>query len=222
MSIHITISRGMCDALDGLERTITSKGNKDSWDQIKGHVPFYKTRQNLRERLDTKPGVRFLQNNAMGAIPFAIIGMPAAELSHSLVEKYIGDSPEALKYGINSLATVTTQLATWYTSFMINEVRTHREKYSDENGKLSTGKIAQGTKRALRAFLPFDLVYSGIKTLGQSGLLALGKNPWIASIAIDAIASPAWYFYGVPSALREGIIETKHTKRLKRWRWKRK
>jgi hypothetical protein len=96
-----------------------------------------------------------------------------------------------------------------YTAFMANEVRTNREKYSDANGKISSKKVKAGFINAVKAFLSFDLSYVGLKTLGQSALLAAGQDPAVASALFDGLAIPSWYSIAVPLGLEKGVIETK-------------
>jgi hypothetical protein len=186
-----------------------------SEDYIHENSPVYKGRRKLRDNLDTKPGALFLQSNIIGAIPFVIAGMPAAEFTQQEIEKYLSEAPKIVQYTSASLATLLSQMVVGYTVFMANEVRVNKQKYVNENGKLSARKIGNGLKNAIKAFLTFDLSYIGAKTGGQSLLLAQGKDPWKASGMFDALAIPAWYALGIGISLKSGVIETKETKKWK-------
>ena len=179
-------------------------------EDIHQNSPTYNSRQNLRNNLDTRPGSVFLQSNIIGAIPFFLAGMPAAEGAQALIERYLSNTPEIAQYATNSLATLGVQMVVGYTTFMLNEIRTNKQKYVTNN-KLDAEKIKQGFLKAFKAFLSFDLTYIGLKTAGQSGLLALGKDPAIASGLFDSLALPAWYTIAIPLSLERGVIETKET-----------
>jgi hypothetical protein len=183
-----------------------------SLDYTHKHSPVYQGRERLRDSLDTRPGVLFLQSNVIGAIPFVVAGMPAAELAQELIDTYLSQAPEIIQYATNSLITLGVQMATGYTTFMANEVRVNREKYTNDNNRLSIRKIGSGVAKAVKAFLTFDLSYITGKTAGQSALLAAGKDPWKASGFFDALAIPLWYTLSIPLGLRSGVIETEQTK----------
>jgi len=172
----------------------------------------YKRREKLRDNLDTKPGALFLQSNIIGAIPFVIAGLPAAEFAQHGIEKYLSEAPKIVQYASTSLVTLLSQMAVSYTAFMANEIRVNKQKYVNENGKLSIRKIGNGFKNVIKAFLTFDLSYIGAKTGGQSLLLAQGKDPWKASGIFDALAIPAWSALAIGIGLKNGVIETKETK----------
>ena len=184
-----------------------------SWDNIQKESLFYRHRENLRASLDTKPGALFLQSNAVGSIPFILVGMYAAEFMQYGIDKYIPNAPEIAKYATNSLATIVTQMLVSYTTFMVNEVRVNKDKYTDENSKLSIRKMGNGFKNAVKAFLTFDLSYTGLKTIGQSAFLALGKDPWKASGMFDSLALPLGAAIVISLGLKNGIIETKGMER---------
>ena len=185
-----------------------------SEDYIHQNSSVYKSRERLRNNLDTEPGALFLQSNIIGALPFFIAGIPAAELAQQGIEKYLSEAPKIIQYTTNSLSTLLTQMAVGYTAFMANEIRVNKQKYV-ENGKLSAKKIGNGFKNAVKAFLSFDLSYVLAKTGGQSLLLAQGKDPWKASGIFDSLAIRLWYALGIGIGLNKGVIETRETKRWK-------
>lgn len=180
-----------------------------NFEYIKKKSPVYKLREKLRDSLDTRAGAVFLQSNILAALPFVAVGMPAAELAQSGIEKWISDAPKIIQYASNSTITLMTQMVMGYTIFMANEVRTNKYKYVDENGKIKAKKIFDGFKKAVKAFLSFDIPYIITKIGGQSAFLALGKAPWKASGLVDTIAFPAWYTFAIPLGLHKGIIEPK-------------
>ncbi|MDP2907821.1 MAG: hypothetical protein Q8O03_07820 [Nanoarchaeota archaeon] len=180
-----------------------------SWRYIKEKSPVYKYREKLRDSLDTRAGTVYLQSNILGAIPFFFVGMPAAEIAQESIDQWMPGAPEILKYVTNSLATLATQMIGGYTLFMANEIRTNKNKYSDEKGSLKFGKIYEGFKKVVKAFLMFDLSYISLKTAGQSFLLAQGKNPWKASGLFDLLTAPIWYTIAIPLGLHNKIIEPK-------------
>lgn len=186
-----------------------------SEDYIHENSLIYKGRRKLEDNLDTKPGALFLQSNIIGVIPFVIAGMPAAEFAQQGIERYLSEAPKIVQYTSISLTTLLSQMIVGYTAFMANEIRVNKQKYVGENGKLSTRKIGERFKNAIKAFLTFDLSYIGAKTGGQSLLLAQGKNPWKASGIFDALAIPAWYALSIGIGIKSGVIETKETKRWK-------
>ncbi|MFH1585386.1 MAG: hypothetical protein ABIB79_01305 [archaeon] len=99
----------------------------------------------------------------------------------------------------------------------MNEVRTNKQKYSNENGRISVPKIGKGLVNAVKAFLSFDIPYTISKIGGQTSFLYFGKDPWKASVFVDAIALPAWWIAAaIPLGLKHGIIETKETKEWKK------
>lgn len=181
-----------------------------SWQYTQDRSPIYKSRETLREKLDTRPGALFLQSNVIGAIPFVVAGMPAAEAAQAGIDYYLSNAPEIVKYATNSLSTLLMQMAAGYTVYMGNEVRVNFQKYS-ENGNLKARKVWQGFKTAAKAFLKFDLTYIGLKTGGQSTLLGLGEDPWKASGIFDTLAIPIWYTVAIPLALKNKVIETKNS-----------
>lgn len=200
----------------GLEKLLGDKTPKAlSWDNIKEKSPTYKAREKLRDTLDTRAGTVFLQSNIVGTIPFIFAGMPTAEFAQGLIEQYLSNTPEIVQHVTNSLATLTAQMFAAHSAFMVNEVRTNKYKYEDENGKLSLRKIGIGIKTAVKAFLKFDLAYIGLKTGGQSYLLYKGKDPWKASGIFDIFATPIWYTIAIPLGLANGVIETKQTEQWK-------
>ena len=52
-----------------------------------------------------------------------VAGVPAAEAAQDWIDPKIEEAPEVVRYAVNSLATLLTQLTVGYTTFMINEVR---------------------------------------------------------------------------------------------------
>ncbi len=180
---------------------------KNDYTQANSRV--YKARENLRSSLDTRPGTLYLQSNLVALIPFFILGMPAAELAQTGIEKMIANAPPLVKQVTNSLATLAVQMTTSYVTFIVNEVRANKEKYVNENGKLSVKKIGSSVKKALKGFLAFDLSFIAAKTAGQSYLLSQGKDPWKASSIFDSIAFPLWYTIAIPIGLKSGLIVNK-------------
>lgn len=180
-----------------------------SLEDIEKNSSVYKSRENLRNKLDTRPGSIFLQNNFLGTVPFLLAGIPAAMGGEHLVKEYMASAPLIAQYATNSAITLGAQILTGYTSFMALEVKSNKQKYVDENGKLSPKKIASGFKNAAKAFLSFDLTYAGLKIVGQSALLAAGKNAAVASVIFDSVAGPAWYTVAIPLSLEKGVIENK-------------
>jgi len=183
-----------------------------SREHIHEKSPIFRGREKLRETLDTKPGMLYLQSNIIGALPFIVAGVPAAEFAQMGIDKYITDAPEIVKCTLNSLSTLTAQMVAGYTTFMANEVRVNSEKYK-ENGKLSARKIGKGLTNAIKAFLSFDLSYIGLKTAGQSAMIYSGQDPGFASAIFDGLAIPIWYTIAIPLGLKKGIIETKDNKK---------
>ncbi len=183
-----------------------------SLDYTKQNSSCYNARERLRDSLDTKPGALFIQSNIVASFPFFLIGMPASEFAQAGINRWISNAPEIVQYITNSLFTLTAQIATGYVGFMINEVRTNKDKYVNKDNKLSFRKIGNGFKNTVKAFLSYDLTYVGAKTIGQSFLLWRGKDPWKASGIFDAFAIPGWAAVCVPLGLRKGIIETKQTR----------
>ena len=181
-------------------------------EDIEQNSQTFHARENLREKLDTRPGSVFLQSNIIGAIPFFIAGLPAAEGAQHLINEYMSNAPKIAQYLTNSLATLSVQMIVGYTTFMANEIRTNKEKYT-ENGKLSPKKIKDGFINAVKAFLSFDLSYIGLKTLGQTALLAMKKDPATASGLFDGLALPAWYSIAIPLGLERGVITNKFFKK---------
>jgi hypothetical protein len=184
-------------------------------EDIKENSPILNSRNSLRERLDTRGGSVFIKNNLIGAIPFLLAGIPAAEGIEKLIQQYIPTAPEIVRYTLNSAGTLAAQMVTGYTTFMALEIQANRYKYENENKKLSPKKIGQGIKNAVKAFLSFDLSYIIAKLVGQSALLALEKSPAIASLIFDGAATPAWYTIGIPLGLEKGVIETRDYPRIK-------
>ncbi len=199
----------------GLEHVLGERNPKFlSLEYIQDKSPIYKGREKLRESLDTRAGALYLQSNIIGALPFVFVGMPAAELAQSGINEYMAQSPEIVQYATNSLITLAAQMVAGYTTFMANEIRVNSEKYI-EKGKYDLRKILIGLKKAIKTFLRFDLTYITLKLGGQSGLLAMGKDPWKASSIFDAFALPAYYTICIPLGLQGGLIETKATKEEK-------
>lgn len=193
--------------------TVFGRNNPEflSWSHITNRSEVYRGREKLRDSLDTRAGALYLQSNVIGVIPFVLVGMPVAELAQDGIEAYISRVPEIVQYATNSLVTLAAQMVAGYTTFMANEVRVNKHKYVDEAGRIKIRKIGIGLKNAVKAFLTFDLSYIGSKTIGQSVLLAQGKNPWKASALFDTIAFPAFWSLAVYLGLRNNVIETKQT-----------
>ena len=182
------------------------------WEKITQKSQTYKMREKLRDDLDTRAGSVFLQSNLLAAIPFALVGVPAAELAQRGIDNLISDFPEIVKYATNSSITLMAQTLIGYTTFMINEVRENREKYT-ENGRIKPGKVYEGLKKAVKSFLSFDILYTVSKILGQSWLLYKGKDPWKATLLFDTVALPTFFLVAIPLGLHYGIIETKKADR---------
>jgi hypothetical protein len=207
MSVPIRTSECICKGAEKIFAEKTPRFFK--WNLIKEESPTYKLRKNLRKKLDTEPGVKFIQSNLIGAIPFIFIGMPVAELARDLTEKYAPNIGELEKCIANSLCTISSQIVMGYTIFMGNEIRTNRKKYQNENGKLSIKKISAGLKKTIKTFLKFDIAYFVGKTGLQTNFLMNGEDPWKASGIADVFATPIFYALSVPLGLHNGIIETK-------------
>lgn len=183
-------------------------------DYTRRNSPIYATRESLRDSLDTKPGVLFLQSNVAAVFPFVFVGMPAAEATQSFLDEYLPNLPEVANYTVNSLTTLAAQMTTAYSIFMANEVRTNKQKYVNEKGKLSPKKIGKGLVNSMKAFLSFDIPYAVSKVGGQSFALHKGLDPWKASGLIDTIAMPLWWIVAaIPLGLRNKVIETTQTKK---------
>lgn len=196
----------------GSEKIFRDKNPKFlSWDYIQNKSGTYKTREKLRESLDTRPGVLHLQNSIMASIPFTFIGLPAAELAQAGINEYLPDIPKIAQYAINSTTTLAAQMATGYTGFIASELRANKQKYVDENGKISAKKIRRGLANAAKMFLWFDVPYSVGKLGTQSYLLSVGKDPWKASALFDAVATPLWYAVTISFGMWKRILETKQT-----------
>ncbi len=216
MSVPISISRGISKSANCLcDKLNCETPEFFDWEKTTQNSPTYKARQNLRDKLDTEPGVKFLASNLLSTPPFFLIGMPAAEGMHKFIEKHMAESPEIVQHITNSLGTLLAQMITGYTIFMLGEVYSNKQKYVNENGKLSAKKIVSGVWTALKTFLTFDLSYIGIKTVGQSTMLALGKKPAIASALADMMIFPAYWSLAIPLGLKKGLISAKKPKEVK-------
>lgn len=181
-----------------------------SWENIKENSPTYMALEKLRDKLDTRGGTVFLQSNLIATAPLVFAGMPAAQYAQELViDNYLKETSELTQNLTNSLITLGVQMAVGYTIFMANEIRANKEKYTDENGKLSSSKIYGGFKTAVKTFLSFDLTYIGSKLAGQSYFLSQGKDPAIASVLFDSFAIPIFYTVMIPISLKTGMIQTK-------------
>lgn len=215
MSLPIGIARGISKSAVCLcDKVNCGTPEFFKWDETTQKSPTYQKRQTLRDKLDTEQGVKFLQSNLAGLPPFFLIGIPAAEGMQRLIEKNMADSSEIVQYIANSLGTIAIQMWTGYAAFILNEIRTNKQKYVNENGKLSLSKIGDGMKKTINAFLTFDLTYAGLKIAGQSTMLALKKSPAIASAVADAVVLPVYYAVAISLGLSKGLIETKETKNL--------
>tara|TARA_Y100000310_G_scaffold341676_1_gene441615 strand:- start:12653 stop:13192 length:540 start_codon:yes stop_codon:yes gene_type:complete len=170
--------------------------------------------ERLRESLDTEPGMHYLQSNILAVVPFVAVGMPAAEAAQSLIDKYMSGANEVVQMVANSSATLLAQMVFAYSTFMGNEVRTNRDKYNEDNGRISPRKVVRGTLNAAKAFLSFDIPFSLSKISGQSWFLYSGKDPWKASGIFDSIAIPLWYTVAIPYGLHNGVIETDRTEEI--------
>ena len=214
MSLPIGATKYLCKGVEKLCKEKTP--DIFNWNKIQEKSPVYKTREKLRDDLDTEPGVKFLQSNLIVAVPFVLSGMPVAELTNSLIEKYSPEMPELGKHITTSVCTLAAQMMGGYNLFMANEIRVNKEKYLNEKGKLSIKKIGTGLGRAIKAFLSFDIPYCTGKISLQTNFLLNGKDPWKASGIADGIATPCWYTLAIPLGLHNGIIETKETKTWKK------
>jgi hypothetical protein len=183
-----------------------AKRLSSNWETCKANSPTYRLRESLRDKLDTEPGVKYLQSNVVGAIPFFVVGMPAAEAAESLIELYSSEMGELTKGFANSICTLTAQMVVGYSGFMANEIRNNPTKYRID-GKLNSKKMVVGFGNVIKAFLKFDLTYAVAKTALQTHFLFVGKDPWKASGIADSIATPLWYLVTIPLGLRNGIIE---------------
>jgi len=137
--------------------------------------------------------------------------MPAAEAAEAALRSYFPHMNELGKCIANSLCTLLVQMIVGYTAFMINEVRTNREKYLDGDG-VSFKKVAVGFGKAVKAFLSFDIPYSLGKISLQSYFLWTGKDPWKASGIADGIAAPLWIAVAIPLGLHNNIFDTRETR----------
>ncbi|PIN80159.1 hypothetical protein COV11_04550 [Candidatus Woesearchaeota archaeon CG10_big_fil_rev_8_21_14_0_10_30_7] len=212
MSMPISVARG----ISGLTKLVLKEKTPEFFDldKTQQNSPVYQSRKTLREKLDTEPGMKFLKSNAIGTLPFFLVGMPAAEGLDYLIKENFGNMPELAQYITNSLGTLTAQMITGYTVFMGSEVWNNTEKYVGENEELKLKnikpkKVLEGFAKAAKAFLTFDLTYVGMKTAGQTACLTLGKNPWKASAITDMLAFPVFWSVAVALGLKHGIIETK-------------
>lgn len=204
---------GASEAITNLSEKVLGEKNPKflSKEEIREKSFVYKARERLRNNLDTKPGVSYLQSNLVALVPFFLVGMPAAEIAEKGISHYLQDIPKVLQYTLNSTITLLAQGIFGYSTFMANEVRTNRYKYEKENGKLSTKKIASGLFNTVKAFLSFDVPYVLGKIGGQSLFLYQGKDPWVASGLFDSIGLPTWYTVAILLGLHKGLIETKQT-----------
>lgn len=212
LSLYLSLLENGYNIKDSVNGTDNLNQFKSSWDSVKEYTLGYNLREKLRNSMDTRPGVLYLQSNLIGAIPFFGIGMPAAELAQVGIEKLMPEESEILKNAINSCVTLVSQFVFGYGGFMINEVRTNKYKYVNEKGKLSPKKIFNGLVKFAKAGLSFDIPYTSSKLAGQTYLLLEGKDPWQASALFDLAAIPVWYGVAIPLGLKYGVIETKFTK----------
>ncbi len=215
LSLGLSLLEKGYDVKDGINGKSNFNIHERSWDSIKKYVPGYNLRERLRDSMDTKPGMLYLQSNLVGAIPFFGVGIPAAEMAKVGIEKLMPGESEILKNAINSCATLASQFIFFYGGFMVNEVKTNKYKYVNEKGKLSSRKVLGGLAKFVKAGLSFDIPYAGAKLAGQTYLLLEGKDPWQASALFDATAAPAWYSIAIPLGLKYGIIETRFTENEK-------
>lgn len=213
MSLPIVTSEYLCR---GVEKSFQNKTpDFFKWNYTQEKSPTYKTRETLREKLDTELGVKFIQSSLVSVIPFFLVGMPAAEAATSLVEKYTPEMGELSKCITNSFCTLGVQTAVGYTAFMANEIRINKDKYQNEYGKLSPKKIAVGFGRVIKTFLSLDMIYVFGKTGLQTYFLLKGKDPWKASGIADSIGIPFFWVFMISLGLHTGLIETKETKNWK-------
>jgi len=90
MSMPIAVSKWIAKPTGGLCKKLTGKKPEFfDWEKIQEKSPVYQTRESLREKLDTEPGVKFLQSNLLATIPFFLVGMPAAEAIDAQVNHYL-------------------------------------------------------------------------------------------------------------------------------------
>ena len=83
---------------------------------IQEREPLYNLRRKLRESLDTRAGSVYLQSNIVAVLPFVVAGVPAAEAAQDWIDPKIEEAPEVVRYAVNSLATLLTQLTVGYTT----------------------------------------------------------------------------------------------------------
>ncbi|GEM_PF-6331166 len=181
----------------------------------RNNSPTFQLRERLRDNLDTRPGVLYLQSNLVSTVPFVLAGIPAAEAADSWIKENHPNLPELGKLVGTSLATLGAQLLTAYTAYMGNEIRTNSQKYK-VNGKFSLGRIGRGFWNTIKGFAKFDLAYAGAKTVGQSWLLHQGKDPGVASALFDSAGITTWYAFTPTIGLSQGLIETTQTRD---WGW---
>lgn len=217
LDFFMSLPIGGAQGIAKLSQKVLGKRNPKllTLEDIEHNSPTLRARDNLREKLDTRGGSVFIKNNLLGAIPFLLAGLPAAEGVGNLIENYLPEAPEIVKYALNSAGTLAAQMATGYTTFMALEIHANRHKYENENKRLSPKKIFDGVKNTVKAFLSFDVSYTTTKLIGQSLLLALGQSPAIASLIFDGAAFPAWYSIGIPLGLEKGVIETRDYPKIK-------
>lgn len=200
----------------GIEKVLGDKTPESLTAQYtREHSALYKAREKLRDSLDTRPGSVYLGSNFIAAIPFFGIGIPTAEFAQVGIDRFMSGTSEIGQAITNSAITLASQMITGYSTFMVMEVISNRDKYVDESNHLMLGKIGKCLKNTVKAFLSFDLTYMGAKTLGQSYLLMQGKDPWIATSLFDSVAVPTFSALAVFLGLRGGLIETKKTKQDK-------
>jgi len=197
---------------------VLRKNNHDflNPDDIMKNSPLYKKRQNMRDSLDTRPGALYVQSNIVAMVPFFLVGMPAAEAAAGVIENAVPEASELSKNIGISLSTLACQMATIYAAFTMSEARVNKQKYLNENGKLSMKKIGKMSWNTVKTFWKFDLSYITAKTALQTAYLLNDQDPWEASAIADALALPAWYTVAIALGLRGGLIETKKTEELYR------
>ncbi|MCA9459145.1 MAG: hypothetical protein KC550_01195 [Nanoarchaeota archaeon] len=206
MSLPIVTTQKISENLEkilGFDETHSLK-----WENIMKKSPVFKKREKLREELDTLPGVLNIRSNILAGTAMFVLGIPAAELAWDLMYETLKNSSELVQYASNSLITLMTQIAIGYGSFMIGDIHANKEIYS-ANNSLSTQKIYSRFLKAVRSYLPFDLIYSGMKFSGQLYFLSEGEDPGYASAFADTLALPIFYALTISFGLHTGLIETK-------------
>ena len=86
LSSYLSILEKGYDIKDNIFGKKNTELYKSSWESVRDYTPGYRVREKLRETMDTKPGMLYLQSNLISTIPFVSVGMPVAELARLGIE----------------------------------------------------------------------------------------------------------------------------------------